>query len=1540
MSVAIHLPLSQIIETSFHKSYKAKIWLMLTYHFSRKRALRTKEVQFGLLSAEETRRMATVTVSNPNIMHRGTPQTKAVNDLLMGSIDRRLKCSTCGGDVRSCQGHPGVIELGVPVYSIGFLDPTLKCLRCVCYFCSRLLITPAESSQISHDDLKGKQLFGAVHQVARTRKRCLHCHAPQPTYQRVMNTIKIDWPSETHEFFEDEQEKLEVTSRVFNSIEAHSILNHISDEDSRLMGFKTEFAHPRDMVQDVVHVIPPIARPAIMQSTGSRIRGQDDLTHCLQSILKRSIDLKTSMSASGWSREKPLSTEMQDRLGKLQNDVFAMVNNSVRGNRPAVQRSGAPFKSLVCRIRGKEGRIRGNLNGKRVDFSARSVVTPDSVMAVDEVGVPEPIALELTLQEKVTNANINSLRKRVLAGADTLNGAQSVIDVNGIVTYLQFCNDTSKINLIPGMVVERYMQDGDIIIFNRQPSLHKFSIMAHRARIMPGLTLRLNLSCTTAYNADFDGDEMNLHLLQSPLAIEEARGLMSVANNVISPQSNRPVIAIVQDTLLGSSLLTEVSCLLTQKQYMRYVCWIEDPVTEEKAGIPPPAILFPEPLWTGSQLFSALLPPSITMSRGSTSLEWPSESDVLVRRGQLLYGRTTKSVLGPASGGLIDCIARDAGARAIIIFESDLQRVIAQFLLQRGFSVKMSDCVLSDKGDAEVNELIKVATQNARAIVETPLPETMRSAAESTVQNCLSKLLMQTGSIAKRHMRADNAIATMVHIGSKGSPINLCQIAGTVAQQTVEGKRITQESASRTLSCYKNGDKNLEASGFVESNYQRGLNPQEFFFHAMGGREGLVDTAVKTACTGYIQRRQVKMTEDHHICYDGTVRTAQDHILEFVYGGDGFDASRIERFALRALLMNDEKIYNHFVFLKAHGELRRLLLQEKACFDALIVRARDARISPMATNIDPMCVLPFNPDRVIALFCEKHTRTKQPHIDVEYVQHVLEQHQAFSNKVLQDADRCCLAATVRFHFNSISLHSLMLDAQQINLLFELLSQYFHEAIVAAGEMVGTVAATSMGEVTTQLTLNTFHTSGVGSRAVTAGIPRLKEILDVTRKMRTPSNTLVLHDPYASSLDFATRFARTLSKTMLSDLVVRIDLLYEPDFSQTNIDNDRMMVEMENYLTSPPKDSSEWVARLMLSKAECQARDITPPDIHVFLKDKLGDEAHVLSSQVNALEWCIRIRLAHVRRMIQHGFPNEPITNSTLEETMVQRIVSRLADTVQISGHECVQSATERESEVWDPETSTNVKKHVVDTLGINLNQLGLIPCVDWERSTTNSLHEVLEVLGIEATMHVLFHEVRTTITGDGSYVDSRHMLQIAASMTTQGWLKAISRHGMNKPGSGTGPLVRCSFEETSDVLMDAALFGEIDDSRGVTSSIINGDMARIGSGAFDVLMPDSCFPMPTQTSRPRSSKLVKSKVRSVTTEPLISSVEMVDTSLWSFNNTRQPQSVEVPFSEQESMDVDKVNSSGQIGNAVYGEPPTPRHWEGIFVPSSPQMVQV
>jgi DNA-directed RNA polymerase II subunit RPB1 len=1049
---------------------------MQKYNFTHERMHRTESVQFGTLSTKTIRDMAVVTVNNQNIYHRGTPTSGGVNDLLMGTIDRRVRCATCNGDMQTCQGHTGVIELGVPVYNIGFVETTLKVLRSVCYFCSRVLLSEDEIQAFLIENHLKKLSCQAMHTACRNRKRCPHCTAGQPSYNRSMcNVIRLEWTVDALSTLADDTERDQVTRRSFSSIEAGSILDNISDEDCRLLGFDVEFSHPRNMVQDVLLVIPPIARPAIMQSTGSRVRGQDDITCTYQNILKRAQDLQAHMGKMSWDVDKPIDEAMMDKLEKLQAEVFTIVNNSAKGSSTRVQRSGAAIKSLVCRLKGKEGRIRGNLNGKRVDYSARSVISPDPCMDVDEIGVPECVALTLTVPHPVTAVNVIQCQQMVRNGAGRLDGAQSLISKKDVVTQLEYCVNRNALAVEPGCIVERYLKDGDIVIFNRQPSLHKFSLMAHRVRIMRGNTFRLSLSCTSAYNADFDGDEMNLHAIQSPASAAEAVNLMSVPTNIISPQANKPIIAIVQDALLGSALMTHFDRLIDRAHFMRHICYIEKESAPGKCSLPMPSVLWPRAIWTGRQLFSALLPPTLSMQKGAVAPTpaWPEATDLLVDAGQLLYGTISKAVLGATAGGMVDIICRDIGPRAAMNFMSDVQRLVNPFLSEIGFSVKMSDCILGPAGDAEVEACIDIAKQNAKAIADSNIPANLRGEAEMMIQTIMSKLLMQTGAIAKKHMAYDNAIRTMVNVGSKGNDVNLSQITGTVGQQTVDGKRIFSESSDRTLSFYSRGTTLLASHGFVESNYQKGLTSEESFFHSMGGREGLVDTAVKTASSGYIQRRLVKMMEDHQVAYGThpTVRDAQKHVIEFTYGNDGFDASKVERFWFHAMSWRASKIQDVMCdaspTVAQEAELGQML--------NFLHAARRGRLSPLTPTFDNLVLTPFHPDRVLARF---RGTDHVGNCDISSFEVVVAEELDRLTRVFMDsAQRNCLVCVLRFCFCSRTLARHLFDVDRAMRLFRAVEDQFHQSLITPGEMVGALAATSIGEPCTQM-----HASGIRTHA--------------------------------------------------------------------------------------------------------------------------------------------------------------------------------------------------------------------------------------------------------------------------------------------------------------------------------------------------------------------------------------------------------------------------------------------------------------------------
>ena len=1123
-----------------------------------------------------------------------------------------------------------------------------------------------------------------------------------------------------------------------------------------------------------------------------------------------------------------ITCDLQEKINKLQYEVMTYMNNNVRGQKQSTQRSGQPTKSIVDRLKGKEGRIRANLMGKRVDFSARSVITPDALMDVDEVGIPEKIAAMLTIPERVNAENIERLTQRVHRGSNHVDGADNVVTTSGVMINLASCQNRNKIRLQYGWIVERYLCDGDVVIFNRQPSLHKMGMMGHKVKITPGLTFRLNLCCANPYNADFDGDEMNLHVPQSCNAMADVGTLMMVGRQIISPQANKPVMGIVQDSLLGAHLMSIDDVLVNKKMACHYVSFVR--YSEKR--LPAPCICHPVELWSGKQLLGLLLPQMLTLGVAPTGADVAQHTSLYVRCGQFVCGHMSKSNIGTAAGGFVDVLFRDFGSTIAIRWMSDMQRLTNAWLMDRGFAVGVKDCVLSTQGETRVSERIEKAIQLADDIMQEKVGAQTREAhiLESTVMRILSKTLMQTGSIVEEELGNDNAIRAMVNAGSKGNPINLSQICGCVGQQSIEGRRVIPEKGARTLSCFDFDDKTLAGRGFVQNSYALGLQPHEYFFHAMGGREGLVDTAVKTATTGYIQRRQIKSMEDHKVFYDGTVRNADECIVDFRYGGDSFDACKLERYRLDLLRTTDAAI-------------RDSMTEWEAC-EAIVAKNKLLACKKSADGeLDIRVLLPFNPDRMRLDHTVAQTATVAPPFEA-----IEELVQVF----VDTQDLYAIKASVLQNFHASALAKLHYSLDDIQRLFHRIGEKIDDATVNPGEMVGSVAAQSIGEPATQMTLNTFHMSGVGNKNVTQGIPRLKELLDQAKHIKTPCISIALHAPFSHNKAFADYFASTLPLTRLGEIVTSCSILHEPDPAVTKVEADISVVADDSVWHTPHSNISEFVVRMELNQDYMKARHITPPIVRTLLRSRLRDKAHVISSETNSTDWVLRVRFHYLRDMM-----TKMQLNTEREGLLCHRAVSILLDTMAISGHKDVKEASVR---------VVNHNDFVVDTRGCNFIDLSVAPCVDWYNTTSNDVSEIHTCLGIEAAVTVLYSELTATISFDGTYVDPRHIMMIVNTMTRGGYIMPLSRHGLNR--MSTGPLLRCTFEETPDILCDAACFSELDNGKGVSQNIIAGRLASIGSGITRIEMDVNCLhPRTINVVGEMKRTVLKSTIRSFQPRP-------------------------------------------------------------------------
>ena len=613
------------------------------------------------------------------------------------------------------------------------------------------------------------------------------CGNIQPTVRRKGLTLMGTWKAQKGD---EEGEGAQNETKPITPSMAYNIFRRISTEDIKAMGLSNDYARPEWMIVTVIPVPPPPVRPSIsVDGSGQGMQSEDDLTYKLGDIIRANGNVRRcEMDGSPGH----VVAEFEQLL---QFHVATYMDNDIAGQPQALQKSGRPVKSIRARLKGKEGRLRGNLMGKRVDFSARTVITGDPNLSLDEVGVPRSIARTLTYPETVTPYNIHKLHQLVKNGPNLHPGAKYVIRDGGERIDLRHHKRAGEISLQYGWKVERHVIDGDYIIFNRQPSLHKESMMGHRVRVMPYSTFRLNLSVTSPYNADFDGDEMNLHVPQSEETRAEINQLCMVPLNIVSPQRNSPLMGIVQDTLCGIYKMTRRDCFLDQDQVMNILLW----VPEWDGVIPSPAIIKPHPKWSGKQIVSMIIPDGLNLLRTTNEGLSPLNDDgVLIQNGELMFGLMNKKIVGATGGGIIHTVYNEAGPEAALRFFNGAQTVVNFWLLHNGFSIGIGDTIPDketirliedaiNKRKAEVTELTRLATENE---LEALPGMNVRETFESKVSKALNTARDDAGTVTEKSLKDSNNAVQMAVSGSKGSKINISQMTAAVGQQSVEGKRI------------------------------------------------------------------------------------------------------------------------------------------------------------------------------------------------------------------------------------------------------------------------------------------------------------------------------------------------------------------------------------------------------------------------------------------------------------------------------------------------------------------------------------------------------------------------------------------------------------------------------------------------------------------------------------------------------------------------------------------------------------------------------
>tara|TARA_Y100000310_G_scaffold325841_1_gene389974 strand:- start:3218 stop:5809 length:2592 start_codon:yes stop_codon:yes gene_type:complete len=837
-------------------------------------------ITFGMMSPSMVRKTAAAKVVTPELYDKeGYPVDGGLMDVRLGIIDPGLRCKTCGGKLKECNGHFGFIDLARPVVHINYVKQILNILRCTCKGCSRILLADekikiqlAELDRIEkqHGADARRKAINALIVKLRLIKKCPHCNMKQ-------GVVKIEKPTTYTE-----------NDRRITPIEVRTKLEKVSEEDIVLLGFNPQYAKPEWMILTVLSVPPVTARPSITLDTGER--SEDDLTHKLGDIVRINQRLFENINAGA------PEIIIEDLWDLLQYHITTFFDNTTSSVPPARHRSGQPLKTLVERIKSKDGRFRYNLAGKRVNFSARTVISPDPRIDFNEVGIPLEVAKELTVPDIVTEWNKDWLIEFIKRGPEIYPGANYVIRPDGKKKRItEETREQLLEELQPSYVVERHLMDGDISIFNRQPSLHRMSIMCHRIKILPGRSFRLNPAVCTPYNADFDGDEMNLHIPQTEEARTEAELLMSVQRHIISPKNGLNIIGCIDDSIAGNYLLTEEMSFTKQGAIdLLMSVGVDNGVKFRKFG----------KVVSGKEVFSAMLPDDFDFVGQTRDYKEGDTGETVVRikSGVLVSGVIDKATIGEDNGSLIRALYHKYGEDVGIDILSKMFRLGTEVLGRRGFTTSVSDTDLSDSVNKRIKQLLDSAEEDVAKLMRTyedgkleALPgmgvdETL----ELRILEVLNNVRNKIGERIQETVSEDNSTIIMARSGAKGNILNLAQMAACVGQQSLSGRRIDVGYRGRTLSMFKPNDLSPKSRGFVNVGFKQGLKPHEYFYGAMTGRDSLMDTALRTPKSGYLYRRLANALQDLRVEYDHTVRDASKNILQFRYGEDGIDVSLSE----------------------------------------------------------------------------------------------------------------------------------------------------------------------------------------------------------------------------------------------------------------------------------------------------------------------------------------------------------------------------------------------------------------------------------------------------------------------------------------------------------------------------------------------------------------------------------------------------------------------------------------------------------------------
>lgn len=1443
-------------------------------------------IQFGILHPDELQRMSVCEITKAETFDGSKPVIGGLFDPRMGVIERGPVCATCENSHVLCPGHFGHIELVKPVFYMHYKDYIKQLLNCVCFRCSSILVEKDNPKLLEEIRNKTKEhRFKAIYKYCtktqKTTNCCYNegCRIMQPKKYTTLTSDKLRGMDKKitgierdtvfaiiAEFKEEAMNNSSIPTKYrIKADTCYEIFRKITDEDWNFLGFNAKYGRPECMICTHVYVPPPCVRPSVKRSNNQR--SEDDLTYVLLMIIKANNQLRKKISQNEDIRRINSAYEC------LQYNVTSLISNNIPGFPQNLQRSGKVIKDILDRLRGKTGRIRGNIQGKRVNFSGRTVGSVDPNISIDEFGMPKKIAMILTFPEIVTEDNIEEMRQIVKNGPFVHPGAKKVerneYDCFGnpspCIINLKHI-DTNSFSLQIGDIVHRHIKNGDICLFNRQPSLHRMNMMGHKAIIVDSNTFKLNVFCCKPYNADFDGDEMNVFPPQSIQTKYELENLIGVKRQIISPATSVPIIYVVQDSMIGSFLLSKHKKACTNTNLFHYITRVTP--LQSNFDI---YEMIKKKEWSGLELFSTILP---EISFNNTIINNDTntiEKGVHVNNGRIIEGVMEKRTLG--GGGIVQSIIQEYNPVICRDFLDNLQRLVISWVEDHGFSIGFGDAVPKKNITSNVQEIIKKYSEESEKIIESAhlglyepfLRNSLRiENLESDIINIGSNITRDIEEIVSKNTDLENNFMKSVTSGTKGSAENLNQIMGVVGQRDIHGKRIRFGYDGRTLPHFTKFDIGLSSKGYVFNSYMNGLTPSEFFFTAMSSRIQAVDTKVKTAETGYIQRRLIKAMEDLQVAYDGSVRDASNNIVQFVYGRDQFDPIQLTYVPFHISSYSNMQLEKEYkwnvgstyknVFRKEYykeiqKEQKEIETELENEYIQLVqdrdnVRTKYSKYIHIENIVSPVHIVSLVGNiRNKFVIQDNHTSDCDPRYILTKIKELIDYINSFTYnieyspllKIYIRASLSTKQCIVRYRLPKVIVEHV----------FSTIRHKITNAIINPGEMVGIIASQSLGEPITQLNLGAYHFSGGLSKEsviTNKGIPRIEEITRLSKNTKTQSMNIYLKPEFRNNKEIATELKNQLEYTRIGDIVSYSEIIFLPDKFDGKYKEEREENKIFYELSQLTKtkcadidDLSNWVLRFEFDREIMLKKNITTMDIYdkVIHTCNVDTAIQCVISNMNSEYLSLRIRV------IQNK--NDISSYDVLFQNIGDEILSiclrgiENIEKVYIQKSEDIKDNYIRDTLYNTDGSIINESEWVLQTSGSNL--LGVLsnPFVDTERTTTNNIIELYDIYGIEGIRNAIIRELRQVVDDSGTKVNMRHYLLLADFMTYCGTPMSIWRNGFIK-SPYISSIGKSTFEEMDKILIRAGIYSHKDTIKGVSSSILVGQGIQAGTNSFDLLI--------------------------------------------------------------------------------------------------------